>query len=121
MSTTSPIASLISDSTSTSSHWPTSSGPRSPAASAAKRWPSTRRTPRSTGSMPRRTHARSTKDRAGTNSTATRSSATSSSTVCSATTGEPGTAYSTSPCSVADATSDSTMPAYTSSIEAAVS
>ena len=44
-STASPMASLTSDSTSRSSHWPTSSGPRSPAASAAKRCPSTRRTP----------------------------------------------------------------------------
>ncbi len=36
------------------SHWPTSSGPRSPAASAAKRCPSTRRTPAANGSTPRR-------------------------------------------------------------------
>ena len=71
-STTSPTASLMSDSTSRSSHWPTSSGPRSPAASVANRWPSTRRTPASTGSTPSRTQARSRNESAGTSSTATR-------------------------------------------------
>ena len=45
-------ASLMSDSTWRVSHWATSSGPRSPAASTANRWPSTMRTPDATGSTP---------------------------------------------------------------------
>ncbi len=47
-------------------------------------------------------------------STSTRSSCRSSSTVRSATAGDPGTAYSTSPCWVAAATRSATMAAYTS-------
>ena len=66
------------------------SGPRSPAASTANRWPSTRRTPAASGSTPSRAQARSRNDSAGTTSTSTRSSARSSSTVRSATSGEPG-------------------------------
>ena len=59
----------MSDSTNAESHWATSSGPRSPAASTAKRWPSTRRTPAASGSTPRRAHARSRNDSDGTTST----------------------------------------------------
>src|SRR3546814_3642634 len=44
----------MSESTWSRSHWPTSSGPRSPAASTANRRPSTIRAPRATGSTPRR-------------------------------------------------------------------
>ena len=66
----------MSDSTWGWSHWPTSSGPRSPAASVAKRRPSTSRAPRATGSTASRAHARSRNDRAGSTSTSTRSSAT---------------------------------------------
>ena len=83
-------ASFTSESTSGESHWATSSGPRSPAASTANRCPSTTRAPTATGSTPRRAHARSRNDNAGTSSTSTRSSATSSSTVRSATTGRAG-------------------------------
>ena len=110
-SVASPRTSLTSDSTWRSSHWATSNGPRSPAASISNRCPSISRTPRSTGSTPSRVHARSTNDSAGSTSTATRSSADSSSTVRSATAGDPGTAYSTSPCSAAAATNASAMPA----------
>ena len=66
----------MSDSTWSWSHWPTRSGPRSPAASVAKRRPSTRRAPSATGSTARRAHARSRYDSAGSTSTSTRSSAT---------------------------------------------
>ena len=65
-------ASFTSESTWALSHWATSSGPRSPAASTAKRWPSTTRTPTATGSTPRRTQARSRNDSAGSTSTSTR-------------------------------------------------
>ncbi len=87
----------MSDSTSLESHWATSIGPRSPAASTANRCPSTRRAPAATGSIPTRAQARSANDIPGTTSTVTRGSASSSSTVRSATSGDPGTAYSTSP------------------------
>ena len=51
------------------SHWATSSGPRSPAASTENRWPSTRRTPAASGSTPSAAHARSRNESAGTTST----------------------------------------------------
>ena len=57
------------------SQWDTSSGPRSPAASTAKRAPSTTRTPSASGSTPRRTQARSRNESPGTTSTSTRPSA----------------------------------------------
>ena len=52
-------------------HWATSSGPRSPAASTAKRSASTRRTPASTGSTPSRAKARSRKETDGWTTTVT--------------------------------------------------
>ena len=117
----SPTASFTDSSTSGRSHWATSNAPEVPAASTSKQCPSTMRAPTATGSMPRRTHARSTNDRAGTSSTDTDGSASSSSTVCSATTGDPGTAYSTVPCTLACPTRWAAMVWYTSSIVSAVS
>ena len=101
----SSAASLMSDRTHGAWAWAMSSGPVDPAAAVAKSCPSTSRTPASTGSTPRRAQARSRNDIAGSTSTSTRSSASSSWTERSRTRGEPGTAYRTSPCSAAAATS----------------
>ena len=68
-------------------------GPARPAASTAKRCPSTSRTPAASGSMPRACQARSRKESAGSTTTSTSPAAArarSSDTVRSATRGEPG-------------------------------
>ncbi len=82
----------MSDSTHRAWVWAMSNGPVLPAADVANVWPSTSRTPDSTGSTPSRDHATSRNDSAGSSSTSTRSSARSSATVRSRTSGEPGTA-----------------------------
>ena len=58
----------MSDSTQSAWVWAISSGPVAPAAAAANSWPSTRRTPASTGSMPSRAQATSRNDIAGSTS-----------------------------------------------------
>ena len=107
----SSTASLMSDSTHSAWVWAISTGPLTPAAAVANSCPSISRTPDSTGSMPSRAHARSRNDIAGSTTQSTRSSACSRRTVRSSTSGEPGTAYSTSPCSIAAATSASAIAA----------
>ncbi len=104
-------ASFTSESTALESHWATSSGPRSPVASTAKRRPSITRTPDATGSTASRAHARSRNERPATTSTSTRSSASNISTVRSATSGAPGTAYRTSPALAAASARASMMSA----------
>ena len=100
----SSTASLMSDSTQSACVWAISTAPVAPAAAVANSWPSISRTAASTGSMPSRAHATSRNDIAGSTTQRTRSSARSARTERSSTSGEPGTAYSTSPCSTAAAT-----------------
>ena len=107
----SSAASLMSDSTQSAWVWAISIAPVTPAAAVANSWPSISVTADSTGSMPSRAHARSRNDIAGSTTQRTRSSARSVRTVRSSTSGEPGTAYSTSPCSIAAATTASAIAA----------
>ena len=84
-------ASFTSENRSADQVWATSRGPVSPAASMEKRSASTSLTPTVTGSMPRRSQARSRKDSPATIRTVTLGSARRSSTAVSSTIGDPGT------------------------------
>ena len=80
-----------------------------------------RRTPALTGSIPRASQARSKKLKAGSTCTSTRVSARNCATLDSRMSGEPGTAYNTSPCSRAAITTASVIALYTSSNVGSVS